>query len=188
MGLRSFLFQPPASKVQEEKNKITEFIEDEPESLDEALVDLRQKYLDEEDRRRDIETKATGILAVSGFLLALLQVFQGMISQTVVTTSGLLLLCSTLLSIANLVPIRYLSPDCGTILNSAFENKMLYTQKMYIEYHVDLYNNRYVNDQRILILSFSYLPLIFAVLVLAVVLLITTGSEPISNASTGLTV
>jgi len=188
MGLRYFLFQPPASKLQEEENKIDEIIEDDPQSLDEAMVDLRQKYFDEEDRRRDIETKATGILAVSGFLLALLQVFQGMISLTAVTISGLLLLCSALLSIANLVPIRYSSPDRGTILNCAFENKTLYTQKMYKQYHIDLYNNIYVNDQRVRILSFSYLPLILAVLVLAVVLLTTSGSEPISNASTGLTV
>lgn len=170
-GITDF-YSPSADELEEEEKKLEEFLETETPSLDQGLVELRQKFIDEEERRRDLESKAAGILAVSGLLLALLQfLHQGFVDGSVLLLMALLLLVSILLSLANLVPIGYMSPEPNSILSYTFEGDEQFTRKMYNKYHISIYNNKRVNDRRLRILHWSYNPLVLVILLLAGILI-----------------
>jgi cytoskeletal protein RodZ len=164
-------YSPSVEELHEEEELLEEFFKGEPSSLNQGLVELRQKFTDEEERRRDIESKAEGILAISGVLLALLQFRQEFVGRGVLILFAFLLLGSILLSLANLVPVGYMAPHLSSILDSTFEQEEEYTRQLYLKYHRAIFNNQEVNESRLRVLRWSYYPIVLVILLLAGILI-----------------
>lgn len=159
---------PSTEELIEEEEKVGELVEKETPSLDKGLVNLEEKFTEEEERRRDIESKAAGVLTVSSVLVALLQFFgQEFIGGGARILLAYSLLLSALLSLANLVPVGYMTPQLDSILTYSFEEEDEYTKRLYKKYHLMIFNNRKVNESRLRLLRWSYYPIVVFVLVLA---------------------
>lgn len=170
-------YSPSVKELDKEEELLKEFLEKETPSLDQGLVDLRQKFTEEEERRRDIESKAEGILAISGVLLALLQFRQESVVGGILILLAFLLLLSILLSLANLVPVSYMNLRLNPTLDSTFEQKEEYTRRLYLKYHMAIFNNQEVNESRLRVLRWSYYPIVLVVLLLAGVLIFVPTVE-----------
>ncbi|SNR70712.1 hypothetical protein SAMN06264855_1472 [Halorubrum vacuolatum] len=175
-------YSPSPEELLNEEEELRELLEDETPSLDKGLVDLRQKFNEEEGRRRDIESKAAGILAVSGLLLTLLQfVYQEVVGGIVFIVLSLFLLISILLSLANLVPVGYMTIRLNPILGYSFEQGHEYTRQLYIKYHIATYNNQRINKSRLRVLHWSYYPLVLVLMVLAAILIILSSGATVRD-------
>jgi len=174
-------YSPSVEELHEEEELLEEFFKGEPSSLNQGLVELRQKFTDEEERRRDIESKAEGILAISGVLLALLQFRQEFVGRGVLILFAFLLLGSILLSLANLVPVGYMAPHLSSILDSTFEQEEEYTRQLYLKYHRAIFNNQEVNESRLRVLRWSYYPIVLVILLLAGILIFVPSVEIARN-------
>lgn len=177
------LYSPSVEELDKEEESLKEFLETETPSLGQGLVDLRQKFAEEEERRRDIESKAEGILAISGVLLALLQFRQEFVGGVILILLAFLLLLSILFSLANIVPIRYMAPRLDPILEYSFDQEEEYTRQLYIKYHMAISNNQEVNDSRFRVLRWSYYPIVLVVLLLAGILIVVPLVEIVRSLS-----
>lgn len=176
-------YSPQVEELEKEEELLKEFLERETPSLQYGLVELRQKFTEEEERRRDIESKAEGILAISGVLLALLQFRQGFVEGVILNLLALLLLPTVLLSLANLVPVGYMDTRLNPILEYSFEKEEEYTRQLYIKYHMAIFNNQEVNDSRFRVLRWSYYPIVLVVLLLVGILIFVPLVEIVRNVS-----
>jgi len=181
----SDLYFPPEEEVIElEKYLKNEDLETH-ESLSQGLVDLRKLFTEEEERRRDIRRKATGILAVCGLLLALLQfAYEELVGGPALILLASLLIVSILLSLANIVPIEYRQPPSpGATLSYLDEPRSEYEASMYRKYFLAVWHNERVNDSRYEVLGWSYYPLVVVVLALAIVMVVPPSVEVLGTVS-----
>jgi len=176
----SEFYSPSAEEYEELRSDLKDQnLESDAPSLSHGLVDLRKDFTEEDERRRDIRRKATGVLAVCGLLLALLQFAnEELMGGSGLILLALLLIVSVLLSLANLVPIDYISPPfLRENIQYVREPESEYEAAMYIEYYTAVWHNKQINEDRYTILQWSYYPLVLVILVLVAIIVFSPWVE-----------
>jgi hypothetical protein len=146
-------------------------------SLDEGIVELRRVYNEEEERRKSLETKIGGLIAVNGVIISLLQLSSTGQSYTILETIVLFLfIISTVLCLWNILPKGYEKPFALKEYPGYTSDKLKsFQSEQYIRYFSSTKYNREYNNFR-----YTWFIVSFLLTALAIVFVGANALKPFS--------
>jgi hypothetical protein len=165
--MKDYRFRPPDPEDDfNAKQQFDDFDLENHASLAEGIIELRRVYNEEEERRKSLESKNGGLIAVNGVVLSLLQLSTTNQSFPIVDAVVLLLfIFSTVLCLWNVLPKGYEKPFALKEY-PRFTNKKLnkFQSRQYSRYFLSIKYNREYNNYR-----YTWFTVSFSMTALAIV-------------------
>lgn len=176
--MENIQFRPPDSKSSfAAQQQLDSFDLEDHASLDEGVVELRRAYNEEEERRKSLETKIGGLVAINGVVLSLLQTSSTGQSYTTLEAVVLsLFIISTVLCLWNILPKGYEKPFALKEYPSLTRKKLKnFQSEQYTRYFSSTKYNREYNDFR-----YTWFIVAFIITALAIILVGANAIQPFS--------